>query len=86
MARPNWLKKLFTDFITFTVKVAIKGQVSLRETELTFHSSLLSKSHVHVVLLCSQMQICKEINKAANILADFIQDTAGVCVVVKKRA
>ncbi|KAM9351658.1 cholesteryl ester transfer protein [Symphorus nematophorus] len=43
---PNWLKKLFTDFITFTVKLAIKGQ------------------------------ICKEINKVANILADFIQDTA----------
>ncbi|XP_070763183.1 cholesteryl ester transfer protein [Enoplosus armatus] len=43
---PNWLKKLFTNFITFTVKLAIKGQ------------------------------ICKEINKVANILADFIQDTA----------
>ncbi|XP_072242739.1 cholesteryl ester transfer protein [Leuresthes tenuis] len=43
---PNWLKKLFTDFITFTVKLAIKGQ------------------------------ICKEINKLADILADFIQDTA----------
>ncbi|XP_044050239.1 cholesteryl ester transfer protein isoform X2 [Siniperca chuatsi] len=43
---PNWLKKLFTDFITFTVKLVIKGQ------------------------------ICKEINKVANILADFIQDTA----------
>ncbi|XP_038561059.1 cholesteryl ester transfer protein isoform X1 [Micropterus salmoides] len=43
---PNWLKKLFTDFIIFTVKLAIKGQ------------------------------ICKEINKAANVLADFIQDTA----------
>ncbi|KAM7002940.1 cholesteryl ester transfer protein [Tautogolabrus adspersus] len=44
---PNWLKKLFTDFITFTVKMVIKGQ------------------------------ICKEINNVANILADFIQDTAG---------
>ncbi|TNN52169.1 Cholesteryl ester transfer protein [Liparis tanakae] len=43
---PNWLKRLFTDFITFTVKLAIKGQ------------------------------ICKEINKVANILADFIQDQA----------
>uniref|UniRef100_A0A8C5EPP5 Lipid-binding serum glycoprotein N-terminal domain-containing protein n=1 Tax=Gouania willdenowi TaxID=441366 RepID=A0A8C5EPP5_GOUWI len=43
---PNWLKKLFTDFVTFTVKLVIKGQ------------------------------ICKEINKVANILADFIQDTA----------
>ncbi|KAI3371700.1 hypothetical protein L3Q82_024264 [Scortum barcoo] len=43
---PNWLKKLFTDFITFTVRLAIKGQ------------------------------ICKEINKVANILADFIQDRA----------
>ncbi|GAA6231259.1 cholesteryl ester transfer protein [Lates japonicus] len=43
---PNWLKKLFTDFITFTVKLVIKGQ------------------------------ICKEINKVANILAEFIQDTA----------
>ncbi|XP_059191201.1 cholesteryl ester transfer protein [Centropristis striata] len=43
---PNMLKKLFTDFITFTVKLAVKGQ------------------------------ICKEINKVANILADFIQDTA----------
>uniref|UniRef100_A0A665TD13 Cholesteryl ester transfer protein, plasma n=1 Tax=Echeneis naucrates TaxID=173247 RepID=A0A665TD13_ECHNA len=46
---PNWLKKLFTDFITFTVKLVVKGQ------------------------------ICKEINKVANILADFIQDTAGEC-------
>ncbi|KAM9754487.1 cholesteryl ester transfer protein isoform 1-T2 [Menidia menidia] len=44
--QPNWLKKLFTDFITFTVKLVIKGQ------------------------------ICKEINKLADILADFIQDTA----------
>ncbi|XP_042351422.1 cholesteryl ester transfer protein isoform X1 [Plectropomus leopardus] len=43
---PNWLKKLFTDFITFTVKLVVKGQ------------------------------ICKEINKLANILSDFIQDTA----------
>lgn len=39
--RPNWLKKLFTDFITFTVKLAIKGQVSVREMEHIFHSSLL---------------------------------------------
>ncbi|XP_069384288.1 cholesteryl ester transfer protein isoform X2 [Paralichthys olivaceus] len=44
--QPNWLKRLFTDFITFTVKMVIKGQ------------------------------ICKEINKVANILADFIQNTA----------
>ncbi|XP_077453367.1 cholesteryl ester transfer protein isoform X1 [Stigmatopora argus] len=43
---PNWLKKLFTDFITFTVKLVVKGQ------------------------------ICKEINKVANILADFIQERA----------
>ncbi|XP_035013012.2 cholesteryl ester transfer protein [Hippoglossus stenolepis] len=43
---PNWLKRLFTDFITFTVKLVIKGQ------------------------------ICKEINKVANILADFIQSKA----------
>uniref|UniRef100_A0A3P8SKM0 Cholesteryl ester transfer protein n=1 Tax=Amphiprion percula TaxID=161767 RepID=A0A3P8SKM0_AMPPE len=43
---PNWLKKLFTDFITFTVKLVVKGQ------------------------------ICKEINKVANILADFIQEQA----------
>ncbi|XP_029952831.1 cholesteryl ester transfer protein [Salarias fasciatus] len=45
--QPNWLKKLFTNFITFTVKLVIKGQ------------------------------ICQEINKVANILAEFIQDTAG---------
>uniref|UniRef100_A0A672I194 Cholesteryl ester transfer protein n=1 Tax=Salarias fasciatus TaxID=181472 RepID=A0A672I194_SALFA len=44
--QPNWLKKLFTNFITFTVKLVIKGQ------------------------------ICQEINKVANILAEFIQDTA----------
>ncbi|XP_037110435.1 cholesteryl ester transfer protein [Syngnathus acus] len=44
--KPNWLKKLFTDFITFTVKLVVKGQ------------------------------ICKEINKVANILADFIQERA----------
>ncbi|XP_047451387.1 cholesteryl ester transfer protein [Mugil cephalus] len=44
--QPNWLKKLFTDFVTFTVKLVIKGQ------------------------------ICKEINKVANILADFIQERA----------
>ncbi|XP_054632753.1 cholesteryl ester transfer protein isoform X2 [Dunckerocampus dactyliophorus] len=44
--RPNWLKRLFTDFIMFTVKLVIKAQ------------------------------ICKEINKVANILADFIQERA----------
>ncbi|XP_034033069.1 cholesteryl ester transfer protein isoform X2 [Thalassophryne amazonica] len=43
---PNWLKRIFTNFITFTVKVVVKAQ------------------------------ICKEINKVANVLADFIQDTA----------
>ncbi|XP_058243906.1 cholesteryl ester transfer protein isoform X1 [Hemibagrus wyckioides] len=43
---PGWLKKVFTNFITLTVKLVVKGQ------------------------------ICKEINKVANILADFIQDTA----------
>ncbi|XP_019733695.1 cholesteryl ester transfer protein [Hippocampus comes] len=43
---PNWLKKIFTDFVTLTVKLVIKGQ------------------------------ICKEINKVANILADFIQERA----------
>uniref|UniRef100_A0A8B9KG28 Cholesteryl ester transfer protein, plasma n=1 Tax=Astyanax mexicanus TaxID=7994 RepID=A0A8B9KG28_ASTMX len=43
---PGWLKKLFTNLITFTMKLVVKGQ------------------------------ICKEINKVANILADFIQDTA----------
>uniref|UniRef100_A0A8C4ZNM8 Cholesteryl ester transfer protein n=1 Tax=Gadus morhua TaxID=8049 RepID=A0A8C4ZNM8_GADMO len=45
-SEPNWLKKLFTDFITFTVRLVIKGQ------------------------------ICKEINKVANILSDFVQETA----------
>nr|XP_057942771.1 cholesteryl ester transfer protein [Doryrhamphus excisus] len=44
--QPNWLKKLFTDFMTLTVKLVIKAQ------------------------------ICKEINKVANILADFIQERA----------
>lgn len=43
---PNWLKKVFTNFITFTVKLVIRGQ------------------------------ICQEINKLANILSDFIQETA----------
>ncbi|XP_030646663.1 cholesteryl ester transfer protein [Chanos chanos] len=43
---PGWLKRLFTEFITFTVKLVVKGQ------------------------------ICKEINTVANILADFIQETA----------
>ncbi|TSK38535.1 Protein NLRC5 [Bagarius yarrelli] len=43
---PGWLKKVFTNFITITVKLVVKGQ------------------------------ICKEINKVANILADFIQTTA----------
>ncbi|XP_037539083.1 cholesteryl ester transfer protein [Nematolebias whitei] len=47
---PNWLKKLFTNFITFTVKLVVKGQ------------------------------ICKEINKVADILADFVQDTAAAFV------
>lgn len=41
LVRPNWLKKLFTDFITFTVKLVIKGQVREREADLTFDSSLL---------------------------------------------
>uniref|UniRef100_A0A4W4HFY1 Cholesteryl ester transfer protein n=1 Tax=Electrophorus electricus TaxID=8005 RepID=A0A4W4HFY1_ELEEL len=44
----GWLKRLFTNFLTFTLKLVVKSQVS----------------------------ICKEINKVADILADFIQDTA----------
>ncbi|XP_072550955.1 cholesteryl ester transfer protein isoform X2 [Salminus brasiliensis] len=43
---PGWMKRVFTNFITFTMKLVVKGQ------------------------------ICKEINKVANILADFIQETA----------
>ncbi|CAB1323263.1 unnamed protein product [Coregonus sp. 'balchen'] len=43
---PGWLKRLFTNFITFTVKLVVK------------------------------IQICKEINNVANILADFIQEQA----------
>ncbi|XP_036441501.1 cholesteryl ester transfer protein [Colossoma macropomum] len=43
---PGWIKKVFTDFITFTMKLVVKGQ------------------------------ICKEINKVADILANFIQETA----------
>ncbi|XP_026885393.2 cholesteryl ester transfer protein [Electrophorus electricus] len=42
----GWLKRLFTNFLTFTLKLVVKSQ------------------------------ICKEINKVADILADFIQDTA----------
>lgn len=34
VVRPNWLKKLFTDFITLTVKLVIKGQVRATETNL----------------------------------------------------
>ncbi|XP_052438545.1 cholesteryl ester transfer protein [Carassius gibelio] len=43
---PGWLKRIFTDIVTFTVKLVVKSQ------------------------------ICKEINNAANILADFIQEQA----------
>ncbi|XP_066541266.1 cholesteryl ester transfer protein [Hoplias malabaricus] len=44
---PGFIKNVLTNFITFTMKLVVKGQ------------------------------ICKEINKVANILADFIQETAG---------
>ncbi|KAF3854290.1 hypothetical protein F7725_022345 [Dissostichus mawsoni] len=47
---PNWLKKLFTDFITFTVKLLVKGQglsiyknVSAVINESVFHPSQLTE-------------------------------------------
>uniref|UniRef100_A0A3B4CGZ3 Cholesteryl ester transfer protein n=1 Tax=Pygocentrus nattereri TaxID=42514 RepID=A0A3B4CGZ3_PYGNA len=43
---PGWIKRIFTDIITFTMRLVVKGQ------------------------------ICKEINKVADILAEFIQETA----------
>nr|XP_056718961.1 cholesteryl ester transfer protein [Euleptes europaea] len=43
---PGWLKQLFTNFISFTLKLVLKHQV------------------------------CKEINFLADLLAEFIQDTA----------
>lgn len=81
--RPNWLKKLFTNFISFTVKMAVKRQVRVRVGwELDEWEEVLvilqSESRPHWYI-CFSLQICGEINKAANILADFIQDTAGMC-------
>ncbi|XP_048371737.1 cholesteryl ester transfer protein [Sphaerodactylus townsendi] len=43
---PGWLKQLFTDFISFTLKLVLKRQV------------------------------CKEINFLADLLAEYVQDTA----------
>ncbi|KAJ8335576.1 hypothetical protein SKAU_G00389180 [Synaphobranchus kaupii] len=43
---PGWLKRVFTEFLSFTLKMVVKSQ------------------------------ICKEINNLANIMADFIQETA----------
>lgn len=69
--------------------MAIKGQVSPGDKDK--HESSTRRPlhhtwwHVCVFLLFSPTQICKEINKAANILADFIQDTAGVCDCVCKK-
>lgn len=76
VVRPNWLKKLFTDFITLTVKLVIKGQVRATETNLRCAQQWFLR-RIKQWQVSSQIQICKEINKAANILADFIQDTAG---------
>lgn len=79
MTRPNILKRLFTDFVTFTVKMAIKGQVSQAGPGGATKWRWLSTTVVTPsCALTLTMQICKEINKAANILAAFIQDTAGV--------
>ncbi|GLD65615.1 cholesteryl ester transfer protein [Lates japonicus] len=39
---PNWLKKLFTDFITFTVKLVIKGQICKEINKELFKTSLSS--------------------------------------------
>ncbi|KAG2470058.1 CETP protein, partial [Polypterus senegalus] len=46
--QPSWIKRLFTDFVSYTVRLVIKSQ------------------------------ICKEINNLANILAEFIQQRAGL--------
>uniref|UniRef100_A0AAY4DQ63 Cholesteryl ester transfer protein n=1 Tax=Denticeps clupeoides TaxID=299321 RepID=A0AAY4DQ63_9TELE len=43
---PGWLKRIFTEFVSLTVQLVVKGQV------------------------------CSEINSVANILSDFIQETA----------
>ncbi|GCC33447.1 cholesteryl ester transfer protein isoform X1 [Chiloscyllium punctatum] len=46
----NWIQKLFTDFVSFTLRHIVKGQ------------------------------ICAEIHKMANLLADFTLDQAGLFV------
>lgn len=75
LVRPNWLKKLFTDFITFTVKLVVKGQVRVKSFK--FGSVFWLFIRLNQWHISSDMQICKEINKLADIMADFIQDTAG---------
>ncbi|KYO27029.1 cholesteryl ester transfer protein isoform C [Alligator mississippiensis] len=50
---PGWLKRLFMDFISFTLKLILKHQV------------------------------CKEINYLFQLLAVFIQDTAGNPVTIQ---
>ncbi|KYO27027.1 cholesteryl ester transfer protein isoform A [Alligator mississippiensis] len=51
--KPGWLKRLFMDFISFTLKLILKHQV------------------------------CKEINYLFQLLAVFIQDTAGNPVTIQ---
>ncbi|KAJ4938721.1 hypothetical protein JOQ06_003330, partial [Pogonophryne albipinna] len=42
---PNWLKKLFTDFITFTVKLVVKGQICKEINKSS--SSVMETSSYH---------------------------------------
>lgn len=83
---PGWIKRLFTSFISFTLKLVLQGQVSMARDPPTCHPGsrgchlwmpLLWLLSCLVRCLLCPLQVCKEISVISNIMADFVQSRAG---------
>ncbi|XP_031514089.1 cholesteryl ester transfer protein isoform X3 [Papio anubis] len=81
---PGWIKQLFTNFISFTLKLVLKGQSPVPVPSTATNTQLEGGTALPLLwppflpgkhLLCLP-QICKEINVISNIMADFVQTRA----------
>ncbi|KAL6039454.1 hypothetical protein STEG23_025159, partial [Scotinomys teguina] len=74
---PGWIKWLFTNIISLTLKLFLKGQCSHR-TQLDRGIPCLLSGLLACLIHSSSclLQVCKEIKVISNIMADFVQTRA----------
>ncbi|KAH0501659.1 Cholesteryl ester transfer protein [Microtus ochrogaster] len=70
---PGWIKQLFTNIISFTLKLVLKAQTQLERGTACLFSGLFACLNNSLSCL---LQVCKEINVISNIMADFVQTRA----------